>query len=331
MITARKVRELKGESLDESLRNYSDIRHFTIFDEYGFEMELTGYFENALDPFMSNIGGLGYKRNLTTFYLGTRQIVTDESIELDDLTGTINFYKNASNQSAYTQLNNFKLATELSSDLYIRYTIPFEQKESVVAFYPELTCKIKISSEDLGEINEENNLLELPIVMKRLTPWKSNIRQNDIIDNIVNNGTRTYVVDDSYTYKETEGEPKYGSKAIGETNLNIFGTSTTYPKITIYGPTTNPDILIIDALGNVAKHFAIQGNFNSSDVIVIDSDPENLSFTLNGTNNIYPQVRKGENYDTYLGLKPGKYTVKYSNELTDDIGKLVITYFWEYL
>lgn len=333
MTKSRKVRELSGENLDSSIRDYSHIRHITIFDDYNLEMELTGYFENPLDPFLNEVNGFGYKKNITSFYLGTREIVSEEETQLNDLTGTLLFYSDGNNGSAYTQMNNFKLAMGLSNKLFIRYTIPYEQTESIVEFYPELTCEVKLINESYGEIDEKTSMIEMEVTFKRLTPWKSNVRQNDVINNATNNGTRNYEINDSYTYNEQSGteSPVYGAAGVGQTKLNIFGTATSYPKITIYGPTTNPDILITDVFGNIVKHLVITGSFSETDVIVIDSDPSNLSFTLNGTNNIYPQVRKGNGYDSYLGLKPGKYNVTYGNGLSEDAGNVVISCVWEYL
>lgn len=339
MISARKVKELNTEIAKSTPRKFDQIRHFTLFDEYDLEMELTGKFESSLDPLMTDISGMGYKKNLTTYFLGTREIVADSSYDLGSIKGTLNFYGDK-NSDKYTMLNNFKQAVGLSQKLFIRYKIPFDQASTLVEFYPELTCQVELIDNDFGEVDNKTGLLELSVEFKRLTPWRSNIMQSDFISSDVQMGTRTYgIVDsdgdgklDAYQYVE-EGElsPVYGAASSGETQVNIFGTAASYPIIIINGPTVNPSITITNShTGLLERQIVIMGTYTETDVITINSDPLNFSYTLNNKDNIYPQVKKGPGYDSLIALNPGQYTLKYTNTLMSGQGGVQIKYVWEY-
>lgn len=338
MISTRKLQEL-NTNITQGTRNFDQVRHFTLLDEYKLEMELTGKFENALDPLMTDISGMGYKKNLTTYFLGTREIVSDSSYDLGSIKGTLNFYGDK-NSDKYTMLNNFKQAVGLSQKLFIKYKIPFDQQNTLVEFYPELICQVELVDNDYGEVNNKTGVIELSVEFKRLTPWRSNIMQQDFISADEEIGTRVYgMVDndgdgnlDAYEYVEDgEVSPVYGAKASGETEVNVFGTAASYPTIIINGPTENPSITVTNKnTGLLERQIVIIGSYTDTDVITINSDPTNFSYKLNDTDNIYPQVRKGPGYDSMIALNPGQYILKYTNDLTSGQGGVQIKYVWEY-
>lgn len=239
----------------------NDVRKFWLENQDG---ELWRFTDEESKTFLNAPTGLGLAVDYAGFRLGNAEIVNYQQYQLNNITGTLLFYKK-SRAGIYDDYFKFMQFISKNSLLKLHYQTPNDFENS---YY----CYCFVAQVDKGEIDNNRLVMQCPIVFKRQTFWRNDNKNVLNIENETQEDGKQYELYRPYYY---------ASSKLNNIRIVNRGNAEATLKLTIFGETTNPTFRIYD--NNNVQYGAVRmlGTF---DEVMIDSDDlnENIVLKKNG-------------------------------------------------
>lgn len=290
-----------------------NVRKFWLENQDGAIWHFT---DEESNTFLNVPAGLGLAVDYAGFRLGNAEIVNYQEYQLNNITGTLLFYKN-NRAGIYDDYFKFMQFISKNSLLKLHYQTPND--------FNSYYCYCFVAQIDKGELDNNRAVMQCPITFKRQTFWRNDNKNIINIENVVGEDGKHYTLQRPYYYAPSKLN-----------NIRILnkGNAEATLKLTIFGEVTNPTFKIFDNNNNQYGAMRMLGTF---DEVMIDSDDlnENIVLKRNGAiitapygyqdlsigspNQIYVtfiKVKSGASMGvfTYDGIFTGSLRLEWSDE-----------------
>jgi len=264
-----------------------DYRKFYIVNSLGNKYDLT---DKNSKVFLNAPNGFGFDRSFTSLKVGNSELVTSQQFNLTDITGSLLFYNNT-NGSKYEDYQNFVQ--------FIKYK-PLEFHYQTPNILSSYYCDVLLTQLTKGEVNTEG-ILEVPIVMHRLTEWLDDTAYTVTLTNASSGEGKYYPLVRPYHYAGTD---------LSNTPIYNNGTDDIGFILEINGECQNPQFSITQR-GEQYGICKINGTY---DYVMLDSveRTESMYLERNGSAITNPEqyqdftIRNGASYLTWCKFRVGE-------------------------
>ena len=261
------------------------MREFYLVDEVG----ATFTFNHLTKVLLTEVEGIGIEReNTYVNFDGTYKLVKSEN-PLGTISGKIIFLEG---YVGYTEFLNFLKKNTGSLRL-------FYKADNLKYAYVELKT--------LRKTELESGVLQCSIEFDKLSMWLSKVTKTISVNE--NSSNKVF----PFTYPYT-----YSISFNGEISVTNQGCHKAPMKIEITGKTTNPIVEIYKGTTLVTKLRLLVTTNNTTDKIIVNSIPTEQAMMLyvgDEETDIYSQ--QDFNFDNFLYLPVGSYTIKFDPGVTD--------------
>ena len=165
-------------------------RQFWIINALGNKYKLT---DKNSKVFLNAPTGFGLNRSFTSLRVGNSELVTSQQFNLTDITGSLLFY-NTTNGLKYQDYQDFVQFIKYKP-LEFHYQTP----NNLNSYY----CDVILTQLTKGEVNTEG-ILEVPIVLHRLTEWLDDNEYSITLTNSSSDTGKYYELIRPYHYAGTD-------------------------------------------------------------------------------------------------------------------------------
>ena len=264
-----------------------EYRKFWIINALGNKYELTDINSKV---FMNAPEGFGLNRSFTSLKVGNSELVTSQQFDLTDITGSLLFY-DRSTGTKYQDYQNF-----IQFMKYKPLEFHYQTPNQLTSYY----CDILLTELSKGEVNTDG-ILEVPIVMHRLTEWLDDTGFTIVLTNTTSDSGKYYDLVRPYHYAGTD---------LSNTPITNNGTDDVGFVLEINGEVQNPQFTLTQR-GEQYGICKINGTY---DYVLLDSveRTESMYLERNGSAITNPEqyqdftIRNGASYLTWCKIRVGE-------------------------